>query len=94
MIVGEGFVAGDYVDIFDGGPTVVAEIDSIRTVRDSRTITVTALGEGGEAVLAASGHGPGFRVGRGRATAEGIINADLATTLRVGPGDSLLMVAA
>ena len=94
MIVSEGFVAGDYVDIFDGGPTVVAEIDSIRTVRDARHVTVTAIGEGGVPVLAASGRGTAFRVARGRATPGGIIDADLARTLAVAPGDAVLLVAA
>ena len=94
MIVSEGFVAGDYVDIFDGGPTVVAEIDSIRTVRDARQVTVAAVGEEGIPVLAASGHGASFRVARGRATPGGVIDIALVSTLGVAPGDAVLMVAA
>ena len=94
MIVSEGFVAGDYVDIFDGGPTVVAEIDSIRTVRDARPVTVTAVGGDGTPVLAASGQGAAFRVARGRATPGGVIDASLAATLGVSLGDTILMVAA
>ncbi len=94
MIVAEGFVAGDYVDIFDGGPTVVAEVDSIRTVREARRVTVTELGEAGEPVLAASGQGAAFKVGRGRATPDGMVEPALATTLGISPGDSVLLVAA
>jgi len=94
MIVAEGFVAGDYVDIFDGGPTVVAEIDLIRTVRDARPVRITAVGEGSDPVLAACGRGAAFRVGRGMASREGIVSADLVETLGVVPGDTVLMVAA
>lgn len=94
MIVGEGFVAGDYVDIFDGGPTVVAEIDSIRTVHDTRRVTVPGIGEGGSPVLAAAGHGATFRVGRGHASSDGTIDRALATTLGIAVGDPVLLVAA
>lgn len=94
MIVAEGFVAGDYVDIFDGGPTVVAEIDSIRTLRDARPFRITAFGDDGDPVLAACGRGTAFRVGRGRASSDGIISTGLAKTLGVVPGDTVLVVAA
>lgn len=94
MIVAEGFVAGDYVDIFDGGPTVVADIDSIRTIREARRVAVSAFGDGGDAMLAAAGRGTAFRVGRGSATPDGVIGADLAQTLGVGRGDNVLLVAA
>lgn len=94
MIVAEGFVAGDYVDIFDGGPTVVADIDAIRTIRDAWRVSMTAIGEGGDRVLGACGRGTAFRVGRGTATRDGVLGADLAATLGVVPGDSVLLVAA
>jgi Arginine N-succinyltransferase beta subunit len=32
MLIGEGFHLGDYVDIFDGGPTVYADIHNIVVV--------------------------------------------------------------
>ncbi|ASG63562.1 arginine N-succinyltransferase [Kluyvera genomosp. 3] len=37
----EGFRYRDYVDIFDGGPTLECEIDRVRAVRKSRLVTVT-----------------------------------------------------
>jgi arginine N-succinyltransferase len=37
----EGFHRSNYVDIFDAGPTLVADLDDIRTIKDSQTLTVT-----------------------------------------------------
>ena len=34
MLEDEGFVFDRYIDIFDGGPTVTAPTDQIRTVRE------------------------------------------------------------
>ncbi|TRX53131.1 arginine N-succinyltransferase [Thalassomonas sp. M1454] len=36
----EGFVSRGYVDIFDGGPTVEAELKSIKTIRNSMRLQV------------------------------------------------------
>ena len=63
MLLSEGFVYDNYVDIFDGGPTVTARTDAIRTVRDSVVTRVARLcdhGEGARALLA-SGRLTGFR---------------------------------
>ncbi len=43
MLASEGFVYDNYVDIFDGGPTVTARTDAIRTVRDSRIERIAKL---------------------------------------------------
>ena len=40
MLENEGFVWDSYVDVFDGGPTVTARTDAIRTVRDAAILTV------------------------------------------------------
>ncbi len=68
MLLAEGFTAGKYVDIFDGGPTLVAEIDAVRSVRDYRSSSVRNISndlEGATSSLVASGFGPEFRVTRG-----------------------------
>ncbi len=55
MLLSEGFTYDNYVDIFDGGPTVTARTDQIRTVRDSvvtRVKRLCAPGEGQRALLA------------------------------------------
>src|SRR3954451_22466728 len=62
MLEEEGFVFDRYIDIFDGGPTVTARTDDIRTIREARTDTVVEIGEGGAAkVLAATGRLRDFR---------------------------------
>ncbi len=42
----EGFEADTYVDVFDAGPTVVAHLDQIATVRAARSLTVQGAGAG------------------------------------------------
>ncbi len=41
MLEAEGFTYDNYVDIFDGGPTVTARTDQLRTVRESRAVRIT-----------------------------------------------------
>lgn len=43
MLEREGFHNGGYLDIFDGGPTVQAQRDTIRTVRHSRRVEVAEI---------------------------------------------------
>ncbi|KAA3619030.1 MAG: arginine N-succinyltransferase [Proteobacteria bacterium] len=40
LLLREGFYFADYVDIFDGGPTVQCRTDDIRSVQDARRLTV------------------------------------------------------
>ncbi len=94
MLLAEGFHAGDYVDIFDGGPTVVADIDAIKTVREAREVTMTGSGSGGVRSLVAVGVGGQFRVARGGVDADGIVDRALAEALQLQPGDAMRVVAA
>ncbi|MCJ2185603.1 arginine N-succinyltransferase [Novosphingobium beihaiensis] len=43
MLENEGFKFQNYIDIFDGGPSMMADTDRIRTVREAKDATVTAL---------------------------------------------------
>ncbi|PLK24761.1 arginine N-succinyltransferase [Porphyrobacter sp. TH134] len=54
MLEDEGFRAEGYVDIFDGGPTMVARTDQVTTVRNAceRVITGMTVNEGERAILA------------------------------------------
>ena len=98
MLLGEGFVDDGYVDIFDGGPTLVARIDAVRTVRDARSVRLGAVAVGGEPVLAATGEGSGFRVAAGLAhtgtTNDIAIEPALAGALNLALGDTLLIAPA
>jgi len=57
MLEAEGFTHEDYIDIFDGGPTVEATTDEIRTIREARALTFTGTHEDGKGktMLAAAG---------------------------------------
>ena len=62
MLEAEGFIFDRYIDIFDGGPTVTAQTDQIRTIREARSETVAEIGEGGTAkMLVATGRLKEFR---------------------------------
>jgi len=95
MLIAEGFHAGDYFDIFDGGPTLVANIDDVHTVRESRNYEVTEIAKcSGPLALVATGMGPDFRVGRGKVAAAGTVDSQLAKALDIGTGDQVRVVAA
>ena len=98
MLEEEGFVFDRYIDIFDGGPTVTAQTDNIRTVREARTETIAEIGEGGPTkVLAASGSLTDFRAACAsvkRLGKKGIcLDREAAELLEVEVGDSVVMVA-
>ncbi len=96
MLEGEGFAFENYIDIFDGGPTMTARTDQVRTVRDARSATVTAIGEGGDPALLATGRLAGFRAvqGRLRIREDGVgIEPATAVALGIDVGDEVLHVA-
>jgi arginine N-succinyltransferase len=56
MLENEGFVWDCYVDIFDGGPTVTARTDTIKTIREATTLTLLDREpDGGVPMLVARG---------------------------------------
>ena len=95
MLEEEGFYYDRYVDVFDGGPTVVADTDDIRTVRESAEETVCEIGDGGRTrVLLAAGRLKDFRACMGsvkRMPKKGLcIDRQAAELLEVEVGDRLL----
>jgi arginine N-succinyltransferase len=67
MLEREGFSGKDYVDIFDGGPTMSANTDQIRTIEDARELTLAGItaGPDGQKMLLASGRLEDFASGYG-----------------------------
>ena len=57
MLENEGFAYECYVDIFDGGPTMTARTDRVKSIRDAvaAKVTGTALDKGEKVLLAAGG---------------------------------------
>ena len=96
MLENEGFAYENYVDIFDGGPTMTARTDQVRTIREARDGTVIALQDGGEEALVAAGRLESFRAAFGsvRPAGDGIaLSPDCAAALGVGTGDRVSWVA-
>ena len=98
MLEAEGFTFDRYVDIFDGGPTVTAQIDKIRTVRDSAAETVCEIDDGGKTrMIVAAGRLKTFRAccaSVRRIPKKGIaIDSEAARMLGVKIGDDVLAVA-
>lgn len=102
MLENEGFHWESYVDIFDGGPTMTARTDQIRSIReatDSRIAAVDAkLGEhkAGEKDLVAHGRLDSFVATYGwveRRDGGIAIDPASAALLGVGEGDTITHVA-
>jgi arginine N-succinyltransferase len=98
MLEHEGFMFDRYVDIFDGGPTVTARTDDIRTVREAREEKIAEIGEGGTVkVLAAAGRLKKFRAccaSIKKLPRKGVmIDRAAAELLEVDAGDTVLTVA-
>ncbi|TCD06347.1 arginine N-succinyltransferase [Erythrobacteraceae bacterium CFH 75059] len=94
MLEREGFHYEGYVDIFDGGPTMLAHTDKVRTVSEARSATVAVCDlEGGEEALLASGRLAAFRACFGRILPadDGTVSvsAEAAALLGVEAGDTL-----
>ena len=96
MLQAEGFVFDNYVDIFDGGPTVAARIDDLKTVRGARETAITALAEHDEGTpsLVASGRLTGFQAfAAPLADAGHTLPAAIAGPLGLTPGTRITHVA-
>ena len=98
MLEDEGFRHDGYVDIFDGGPTMTARTDDVRSVREARPATVTNanLDLGPRAILATGTLGS-FRAAYGMRDLhpDGTIELDRlsAAALGVSEGDEVWSVA-
>jgi arginine N-succinyltransferase len=98
MLEEEGFYFDRYVDIFDGGPTVTADTDDIRTVRESSIETVSKIAEGGPIkAIVSSGRLKKFRAccaSVQRLPEGGVaIDSEAAALLEIKAGVEVLMVA-
>ena len=102
MLEEEGFAWENYIDIFDGGPTMTARTDQIRSVREAAQDTVAAidpaLGEhhAGEKRLVAVGRLAEFRCAFGWIAPHGdgiALDPACAALLGVEPGMTVTHVA-
>jgi arginine N-succinyltransferase len=98
MLEDEGFYYDRYIDVFDGGPTVTADTDDIRTIHESGHETVCEIGDGGRMkMLVAAGRLKDFRAccaAVKRVPKKGIcIDRQAAELLGVGVGDQVVSVS-
>ncbi len=97
MLEKEGFNFEGYIDIFDGGPTMTARTDQVKSVRDALPgrITVTDL-DIGQRMLIATGELDSFRCCSGMCenSTDGSVAIDeiTARTLEIGAGDEVWSV--
>ncbi len=95
MLEAEGFRYANYVDIFDGGPTLTCPTDAVRTVAASRAAPIGELAEGPGGMpraLLAAGRLGDFRSWLGHADwcAEGLVlPAGEAELMGLGLGDEV-----
>ena len=102
MLENEGFAWESYVDIFDGGPTMTARTDQIRSIREAQDVEVVEisaqLGEqlGGEKKLITVGRLHDFKAAYGwTLQRDGGLAIDevSAATLGLSVGDTITHVA-
>lgn len=96
MLETEGFANAGYVDIFDGGPTMVGQIDGLRTVAKAREVIVAGIHEErGEKMLVSTGRLGDYRCAYGYAltSEDGSVTLDSASArlLDVEPGATIVM---
>ncbi|RKE50335.1 MULTISPECIES: arginine N-succinyltransferase [unclassified Sphingomonas] len=97
MLENEGFAFENYVDIFDGGPTMTARTDQVRSIADARDCNVVGIGgDDGKDALVATGNLADFRAafGKVRETEDGVVLAEnCARSLDVGEANRVTHVA-
>ncbi len=97
MLETEGFTQSVYVDIFDGGPTMVAATDTIRSIASARDADIGTIDtDGGQAIVAA-GRLATFRCAYGQVGDRGdgriSLDSSASATLNLAVGDRLVHVA-
>ena len=96
MLEEEGFAHDRYVDIFDGGPTMTARTDQVRSIAGAREAEVVAIDASvGEEALVATGRLATFRCALSLVTLrdDGVaISSASAAALRLTPGDRVRFV--
>ena len=98
MLENEGFRYEGYVDIFDGGPTMVTQTDHVTSIRKSSQSTITGMDvTEGERAIIATGHLSDFRACYGARVLDkegGIaIDSAAADALDLAEGDTVWSVA-
>ena len=89
MLENEGFAFENYVDIFDGGPTMTARTDQVASIRDAKHGEVSGIADAGEDALVATGRLADFRCCFGKVGDEATLDKEAAKLLKVTAGDDI-----
>lgn len=101
MLENEGFAWENYIDIFDGGPTMTARTDQIRSIRDAKDVIITAVSDdvgehkSGDKKLITLGRLHAFKAAYGWINDRDdnvIIDSNCARALDVSAGDAVTYV--
>jgi len=101
MLENEGFAWENYIDIFDGGPTMTARTDQIRSIHEAKDVTITGIRKfvGEQKVdqkkLLTLGRLHTFKAAYGWMDDRGddvIIDAETARALNISVGDQVTYV--
>lgn len=101
MLENEGFAWENYVDIFDGGPTMTARTDQIRSIREAKDVKITEVSnkvgehKNGEKKLITLGRLHTFKAAYGWIDDRGddvIVDAESARALDISVGDEITYV--
>lgn len=92
MLASEGLVHDHYVDIFDGGPTMHALTDRVRSVAEARPVRIARVAENdAPRSVVATGRLSGFSSAYAHVTQDGLIDPEGAKLLNVEPGVEVLV---
>jgi arginine N-succinyltransferase len=94
MLEDEGFRFDSYIDIFDGGPTMIAPTDQIATIRNARGSVITAIDPAlpNPTHIVAHGRLSDFRATAGSLREDGdgvVIDEASALLLGIAPGATI-----
>ncbi|OWQ95285.1 arginine N-succinyltransferase [Sphingopyxis witflariensis] len=89
MLENEGFAYENYVDIFDGGPTMTARTDQVASIRNARHVAVSAIADGSDDALVATGQLADFRCCFGQVSDGGTLDNHAAKLLKIAAGDEI-----
>ena len=89
MLENENFAFENYVDIFDGGPTMTARTDQVASVAGAKHIEVSRIADGGDDALVATGRLADFRCCFGKIGDGSTLDSTAAKLLGVEAGDEI-----
>ena len=101
MLENEGFAWENYIDIFDGGPTMTARTDQIRSIREAKDATIDSVSDSvgdhkaGEKKLITLGRLHAFKAAYGWIEERGdniVIDVESARALDISVGDEISYV--